>query len=220
MFPLGDASRRLRHFPIITIALIVINFGVFLLELIHGNAFILRFAMVPAQVTSGHAWITVLTAMFMHVGWAHILGNMLFFWVFGPEIEDVMGPFRFLIFYLLSGLIATSAQIIINPTSTVPNLGASGAIAGVMGAFMITYPRDRIRTIIFFGFFIQLALIPAAILVGVWFLLQLFSQIGSFASLQAGGIAYMAHIGGFLFGLLAGRLFETSRRRQMQGLES
>ena len=87
--------------------------------------------MVPAQVTSGHAWITVLTAMFMHVGWAHILGNMLFFWVFGPEIEDVMGPFRFLIFYLLSGLIATSAQIIINPTSTVPNLGASGAIAAV-----------------------------------------------------------------------------------------
>jgi membrane associated rhomboid family serine protease len=220
MFPLGDASRRLRHIPIITITLILINFVVFALELIHGNAFIIRYAMVPAQITSGNAWITVLTAMFMHAGWAHILGNMLFFWVFGPEIEDVMGPFRFLIFYLLSGLIATAAQIIINTSSTIPNLGASGAIAWVMGAFMITYPRDRIRTIIFLGIFIQLALIPAAILVGVWFLLQLFSQIGSLASLQAGGIAYMAHIGGFLFGLLAGRLFESRRRRQMQGLSS
>jgi membrane associated rhomboid family serine protease len=126
---------------------------------------------------------------------------MLFFWVFGPEIEDVMRPLRYLTFYLLGGLVATATQILIDPTSTVPNLGASGAIAGVMGAFLITYPRDRIRTILFLGWFVQVAFIPAILLVGFWFL------------------AYMAHIGGFIFGALTARLFESRRRRWQQGLE-
>jgi membrane associated rhomboid family serine protease len=168
---------------------------------------------------AGHNWITILTAMFMHAGWAHILGNMLFFWVFGPQIEDVMGPLRFLAFYLLGGLVATAAQILIDPTSTVPNLGASGAIAGVMGAFLITYPRDRIRTILFLFIFVQVTLIPAILLVGFWFLVQLFSEVGALAQVQGGGVAYMAHIGGFAFGALTARLFESRKRRWQQGLE-
>lgn len=149
MIPLGDASRRPLRFPIVTILLIAANGLVFLLELAGGNAFVMRWSMVPANIMAGRDYITILTAMFMHAGWLHILGNMLFFWVFGPEIEDVMGPFRYLTFYLLGGFVATAAQILIDPTSTIPNLGASGAIAGVMGAFLVTYPRDRIHTILF-----------------------------------------------------------------------
>lgn len=151
MIPLGDASRRPLRIPIVTISLIAANGLVFLLELASGNAFIIRWSMVPANIMAGRDDITILTAMFMHAGWLHILGNMLFFWVFSPEIEDVMGPLRYLTFYLLGGLVATVAQILIDPTSTIPNLGASGAIAGVMGAFLVTYPRDRIRTIYILG---------------------------------------------------------------------
>jgi membrane associated rhomboid family serine protease len=157
--------------------------------------------------------------MSMHAGWAHILGNMLFFWVFGPEIEDVMGPLRYLVFYLLSGLVATFAQVVVSPSSTVPNLGASGAIAAVMGAFLITYPRDKIRTVFLLGFYVQVTLIPAIVLVGLWFLIQLFSEVGALAQVQSGGVAYMAHIGGFVFGAVAGRLFESRERRAAQGLE-
>jgi membrane associated rhomboid family serine protease len=219
MIPLGDASRRPLHFPIITTLLISANVIVFLLELAGRDAFIIRWSLVPADIMAGHNWITILTAMFMHAGWAHILGNMLFFWVFGPQIEDVMGPLRFLAFYLLGGLVATAAQILIDPTSTVPNLGASGAIAGVMGAFLITYPRDRIRTILFLFIFVQVTLIPAILLVGFWFLVQFFSEVGALAQVQGGGVAYMAHIGGFAFGALTARLFESRKRRWQQGLE-
>lgn len=218
MIPLGDASRRPLRLPIVTILLITVNGLVFLFELASGNAFIIRWSMVPANIMAGRDYITILTAMFMHAGWLHILGNMLFFWVFGPEIEDVMGPLRYLTFYLLGGLVATAAQILIDPTSTVPNLGASGAIAGVMGAFLITYPRDRIRTIIFLGWFVQIAFIPAILLVGIWFLIQFLSEFGALAQVQSGGVAYMAHIGGFIFGALTARLFESRRRRRQQGL--
>jgi membrane associated rhomboid family serine protease len=190
----------------------------FFFELTLGDAFINRWSLVPANIMAGRDYITILTAMFMHAGWMHILGNMLFFWVFGPEIEDVMGPIRYLTFYLLGGLAATAAQILIDPTSTIPNLGASGAIAGVMGAFLITYPRDRIRTILFFGWFARITFIPAIILVGFWFLTQLFSEVGALAQVQSGGVAYMAHIGGFIFGALTCRLFESSQRRYLQGL--
>ena len=125
MIPLGDASRRPLRFPIVTALLIAANTLVFLMELAGGDAFINRWSLVPADIMAGQNWITVLTAMFMHAGWAHILGNMLFFWVFGPEIEDVMGPLRYLIFYLLSGLVATAAQILIDPNSTVANCSRS-----------------------------------------------------------------------------------------------
>lgn len=219
MIPLGDASRRPLRFPIVTTLIITANALVFLMELAGGDAFISRWSLVPANIVAGQDWITLLSAMFMHAGWAHILGNMLFFWVFGPEIEDVMGPVRFVIFYLLSGLVATVAQILIDPTSTVPNLGASGAIAGVMGAFLITYPRDRIRTILFIGWFARVTFIPAIVLVGFWFLTQLFSEIGALAQVQSGGVAYMAHIGGFLFGAVSARFFESRKFRYRQGLD-
>jgi membrane associated rhomboid family serine protease len=219
MFPLGDASRWVRHFPIVTALIIGANALAFMLELAGGETFINQWSLVPADIVAGRNWITILTAMFMHAGWAHILGNMLFFWVFGPEIEDVMGPGRYLIFYVLSGLAATVAQVIINPASTVPNLGASGAIAGVMGAFLITYPRDQIRTILVFFYFVRITFIPAVVLIGFWFLIQLFSEVGALAQVQTGGVAYMAHVGGFIFGAVSVRLFETRQRRAEQGLE-
>ena len=130
-----------------------------------------------------------------------------------------MGPLRYLIFYLLGGLAAAAAQIAIDPASTVPNLGASGAIAAVMGAFLLTYPRDRIRTILLFGWFARVTFIPAIILVGIWFLTQLFNEVGALVSVQQGGVAYMAHVGGFVFGMITARLFESRQRRAEQGLE-
>jgi membrane associated rhomboid family serine protease len=213
MIPLNDATRRPVHFPIITTTIIAVNFFVFLLELVGGNAFIERWSMVPARIAAGQDWITIFTAMFMHAGWLHILGNMLFFWVFGPEIEDVMGPIRFLIFYLLGGVVAMLAQVYVIPNSTIPNLGASGAIASVMGGFLITYPRDRIRTVLIIGWFIEITMIPAILLVGLWFVIQLFSEVGALAqSTQTGGVAFMAHIGGFIFGAITVRLFEIRQR--------
>jgi membrane associated rhomboid family serine protease len=153
-----------------------------------------------------------LTAMFMHGSWMHIIGNMIFLWAFGPEIEDAMGPVRYLGFYLLGGLVASAAQIAMASSSTVPNLGASGAIAAVMGVFIVTYPRDKIKTLLFLGWFVTIAMLPAALLIGIWIVTQLFSQVGSVANVQGGGVAYMAHIGGFCFGAIAGRLFESSDR--------
>src|SRR5215471_9691829 len=153
MVPLSDSSRQPRRFPLVTIAIIVANALVFLLELQGGESFVNQWAVIPADITSGKHWITVITAMFMHGGWMHIIGNMIFLQAFGPEVEDAMRRSSYLAFYLLSGIIATVAQIVAMPSSTVPNLGASGAIAGVMGAFLITYPRDQIRTLILFGVF-------------------------------------------------------------------
>ncbi len=220
MIPLGDSSRRPISFPIMTVLIIAANFFVFFLELANGDAFITRWSLVPAQIVAGQDWITILTSMFMHAGWEHILGNMLFFWVFAPEIEDVMGSLPFLAFYLLGGLAATVAQIAVDPTSTVPNLGASGAIAAVMGIFLITYPRDQIRTVVFLGWFGRVTFLPAILMVGIWFLTQLFSEVGALAQVETGGgVAYMAHIGGFIFGMLLGRLFESRRRRRLEGLE-
>ncbi len=216
MIPLSDASRRPVRFPIATVAIIAANAVVFLFELAGGDDFITRWSLVPADIVAGRNLVTILTAMFMHAGWEHILGNMLFFWVFGPEIEDVMGPLRFVIFYLLGGLAATFAQIVVAPTATIPNLGASGAIAAVMGVFLITYPRDQIKTVLFLGWFIGVRLVPAIILVGLWFLVQLFSEVGALATVQTGGVAYMAHVGGFLFGLVLGRLFERRERVAQQ----
>jgi membrane associated rhomboid family serine protease len=220
MIPLGDADRRPLSFPLVTALIITANALMFILELMGGDAFINRWSLVPAEIVAGRNWITILSSMFMHAGWVHILGNMLFFWVFGPEIEDVMGPLRYLLFYLLGGLASTFAQVVIDPTSIIPNLGASGAIAAVMGAFLITYPRDRIRTVLLFGWFAQVTFVPAIVLVGLWFLTQVFSEVGALAETQAGGgVAYMAHIGGFIFGMALSRLFETGQRRAQQGLE-
>jgi membrane associated rhomboid family serine protease len=211
MVPLGDASRRPARVPVVTAGIIVVNVVVFVLELMRGDAFVTQWAAVPAQIVSGHHWITILTAMFMHGSWSHIIGNMIFLWAFAPEIEDVMGRGRYLVFYLAGGLVAMLAQVAASPHSTVPNLGASGAIAAVMGAFIVTYPRDQIRTLLFIFVFARIRFIPAALLIGLWFISQLF-HAGAVAQVQTGGVAYLAHIGGFIFGAATARLFEGQRR--------
>jgi membrane associated rhomboid family serine protease len=211
LIPLTDASRRPVHPPIATVCIIIANFFVFALELRGGEAFVLKWSAIPANVIAGHQWITVLTAMFMHGSWLHILGNMVFLWAFGPEIEDAMNPLRYIVFYIAGGLVAMLAQIAISPNSTVPNLGASGAIAAVMGAFLVTYPRDQIRSILIIFVFIRITLIPAALLIGGWFLIQLFN-VGSVATVQTGGVAYVAHVAGAVFGALTARLFEDPKR--------
>jgi membrane associated rhomboid family serine protease len=211
--PLRDISRRTVHRPVATVLIIALNVVVFLLELTGGDPFVKQWALVPADIAAGHHWITLLTSMFMHEGWLHIGGNMVFLWAFGPQIEDTMGPFRYTVFYLLCGLAASAGQIAVMPGSMIPNLGASGAIAGVMGAFLVTYPRDRIRTILFLGFFITVTLLPAGLLIGIWFVMQLFSGVGSVAQAQnTGGVAYIAHVGGFIFGAVVARLFEHRER--------
>ncbi len=214
MIPLSDASRRPMRIPVVTILIISVNVLVFIMELIGGDDFITRWSLVPADIVAGRHLETILTSMFMHEGWEHIIGNMVFFWAFGPGIEDSMGSGRYLVFYLLGGLAATFAQVFVDPTSTIPNLGASGAIAAVMGAFLVTYPRDQIRTVVVFGWFARVTFVPAALMVGLWFLTQLFSEVGSLmtTSTDAGGVAYMAHIGGFAFGARTARLFENQGR--------
>jgi len=211
MIPLSDASRRPSRSSVITKTIIIVNVFVFLLELMGGDEFVKQWSVIPADIVAGRHWITIFTAMFMHGGFLHILGNMVFLWAFGPGLEEAMGRLRYLTFYLLSGITASLAQIVVMPSSTVPNLGASGAIAGVMGAFLVTYPRDQIRTVLLLGIFTRVTMIPAALLIGLWFLIQLFDGVGAVAEVQTGGVAYMAHVGGFIFGALAGRLFEPKR---------
>ena len=213
--PLRDISRRPVHPPVVTVSIIVINVLVFFLELSGVDAVVQQWSVIPADIVAGHNWVTILTSMFMHGGWMHIIGNMVFLWAFGPAIEDAMGHLRYLAFYLLGGVVAALAQIAAASSSTVPSLGASGAIAAVMGAFLITYPRDRIRTLLFLGWFIQVTVLPASLLIGIWFVIQLFSQVGAVVTTQSGqsgGVAYMAHIGGLIFGFVTARLFENSRR--------
>ena len=208
LIPLTDTSRRPTRFPAMTIAIVLLNAIVFALELLGGDAFVQHWSVIPAEIMAGRSWVTIITAMFMHGGWMHIIGNMVFLHAFGPEVEDAMGRLRYLTFYILSGLAASAAQIAVTPVSHVPNLGASGAIAGVMGAFLITYPRDRIRALLVIFIFVRTTVIPASLLIGFWFLIQLFSQIGAVADVQSGGVAYAAHVGGFVFGAISARFFE------------
>jgi len=211
LVPLSDASRRPRHFPVMTALIVLVNVAVFVAELMRGDAFVLKWSVVPADIVAGHHWITILTAMFLHGSWSHILGNMVFLWAFGPEIEDAMNPLRFLGFYLAGGLAAMLAQVLASPSSTVPNLGASGAIAAVMGAFLVTYPRDRMKSLLVIIIFVRITFIPAALLIVVWFLIQL-SNAGAVANVQTGGVAYLAHIGGCIFGAVTARWFEDPQR--------
>ncbi|MGA8072240.1 MAG: rhomboid family intramembrane serine protease [Candidatus Acidiferrales bacterium] len=215
LIPLTDASRRPVHVPIVTALIVVVNFVVFGFELTGGDAFVLKWCAVPAEITSGHHWITILTAMFMHGSWSHILGNMVFLWAFGPEIEDAMNPLRYIAFYLAGGLAAMLGQVALAPHSTVPTLGASGAIAAVMGAFLVTYPRDQIKSILIIFVFLRVTFIPAAVLIGFWFLTQLFN-VGAIAATENGGVAYAAHVAGAVFGALTARLFEDADRVSAQ----
>ena len=211
VIPLGDATRRPVRFPAATACIIVANVVAFVLELQGGDAFVTHWSVVPAQLLAGHRLVTVVTGMFMHAGWLHLIGNMVFLWAFGPEIEGAMGAPRYLLFYVVGGIVAMLAQALAAPHSTVPCLGASGAIAAVMGAFLVTFPTDRIKSLLLIFVFVKITFIPAAILIGIWFLIQLFN-VGSVADANTGGVAYLAHVAGLLFGVLTGRLFEIGAK--------
>ncbi len=211
LIPLGDASRRPSRFPAVTVLIILANVFVFILELAGGNRFVHAWSAIPAKIVFGHRWITLLTSMFLHGSWLHIIGNMIYLWAFGPAIEDAMGRGRYLLFYFAGGMVAMIAQVAASPYSKIPTLGASGAIAAVMGAFIVTYPRDRIRSVLIIFIFVTIARIPAVLLIGFWFLIQLVDA-GAVANVQTGGVAYLAHVGGFLFGVVTARLFERPRR--------
>ena len=220
MIPVEDSTRRPLHVPVMTQIIIGVSTLVFMLELWGGEAFILRWAFVPAELMTPHGFVTIFTSIFMHAGWVHFLGNMLFFWVFAPQIEDVMGPVSLLAFYLLGGVVASLIQVLIDPTSTVLS-GASGAIAAVMGAFLATYPSDRIRTAFVLGWSVKVTFLPAVAIVGLWFATQVFSQVGAFVQVQTdASVMYLAHIGAFVYGTLACRLFESRRRQRLQRLEA
>jgi len=213
MIPLRDETRRSSRFPLTTVVLIAVNILAFVWELGSSNTAVVKLTVVPAELMRGHGLITPLTAMFLHGGFMHIVGNMLFLSVFAPAVEDTMGRGRFLVFYVLGGFAATAAQVALAPTSTVPELGASGAIAAVMGAFLVTYPRDRIKVLWFFGFFFFVTRVPAFVLVGLWLLTQVLNQAGAVVQADTGGVAYAAHVGGALFGIVTARLFERPVER-------
>jgi membrane associated rhomboid family serine protease len=218
VIPLTDVSRSPNRIPVVTAWIILINAVVFVLELVGGEPFVTKWSLIPAEIARGHHLITIVTSMFMHGSWSHIVGNMVFLWAFGPEVEDSMDRWRYLVFYLLGGLAATLTQVGADPSSTVPNLGASGAIAAVMGGFLVTYPRDRIRSLLVIFIWVRVTYIPAALLIGVWFLIQSVS-LGHVAATQPqGGVAYAAHVGGFIFGAVTARLFEA--RARMRAVEN
>jgi membrane associated rhomboid family serine protease len=210
MIPLTDETthpRLKRRFPAIVVLLILANVVVFALEVVNGPDWALQYALVPDNIAHGVALWTIFTSMFIHAGLLHLGGNMLYLWVFGEELDKhYLGPVRFLIFYFLCGIAATGLQVIIDPSLDVPNLGASGAIAGVLGGFLLMFPRDRILTIIFVPIPLP-AHISAVVLIGFWFLIQVGSGLLSLGSMGSGGVAYFAHIGGFIAGLLLVKLF-------------
>jgi membrane associated rhomboid family serine protease len=215
MFPVGDDNSQRRTTPVVTFVLIGLNVLVFLAELSGGNQFITNWAFVPARFSEdpGANAVTLFSAMFMHGGWLHLFGNMLFLWIFGDNVEDRFGHGKFLIFYLLAGLAATFAQYWVSPESGIPNVGASGAIAGVLGAYILLFPQSRVNVLL--GR--QIVAMPAFAVLGMWIVLQLVSGVGTIAATDesVGGIAYMAHIGGFVSGLLMTFLF---RGRESSGI--
>ncbi len=241
MVPLSDPDNKRRCFPYVAAALQVANVLVFLYKLTLGDLgtfqFTYKFGVIPAELTGQSplasepvriggrltqidlaspipTWATMFTSMFMHSGFMHIIGNMVFLWVFGDNVEDRMGHARFLLFYLAAGLAAVWAQTLVSLGSYVPMVGASGAIAGVLGAYLVFYPRSRINTLIWFGL-ITVIQMPAVVLIGIWAALQFFSGVGSLGIETGGGVAYFAHIGGFVLGAgvaLAVRLLWSPRR--------
>lgn len=220
MIPLRDnvpSSRR----PYVTYGILGLNVAVFLYQLSLGKdlgSFIDAYSVVPAAYTGGmekgflERLVPLFTSMFMHGGWGHIFSNMLFLWIFADNVEDRLGHVRFIFFYLLSGLAATLAHVAVNASSTSHCIGASGAIGGVLGAYMITYPRARVLVLIFFFYFIHFIEVPALFMLLLWFVIQLFSGVGSLGVDYATGVAYWAHIGGFLAGIALMLLMAPKRK--------
>lgn len=220
MIPFKDENPS-RTIPFVTIGLIVINTIVFFIELFHPDGMqvlVYRYGAIPKNLLdfSGQqfpsAYLRILSSMFMHGGFFHIIGNMLYLWIFGNNIEDRLGHFRFIGFYLTSGVVAAMAHAVSAPSSEIPMIGASGAIAGILGAYLLLYPRARIHTLIFFGFFIEIIRIPAFVVIGFWGIIQIFNGIMSKGLMAETGVAWFAHIGGFLFGLLTIKLWVPKRR--------
>ena len=216
MIPLRDANPTHKT-PFITITLIILNVLIYLYEWFVSSepalmmAFFDQWAIIPVQLTNDFApeAITLISAMFLHGSWMHLGGNMLYLWIFGDNLEDRMGQGRYIIFYLLCGLAASAAQIAIDPNSPVPNVGASGAIAGVLGGYLILFPKARILTLVFR----MMTQVPAYLVLGFWFILQLFQGVGSLSITTegGGGVAFFAHIGGFVAGMVLVKLFLLGR---------
>lgn len=213
MLPIGDENRGIRSRPYVTQAIIAINVVIFLYELTLSDRALFRFIVdwgtVPREISRGEDLVTLVTCMFLHGGWLHIAGNMLFLWVFGDNIEDTMGHIRYLIFYLLCGVAASGLQVLINPDSQTPLIGASGAISGVLAAYLVLYPHGRIRTLLIIGIPIMV-LIPAWGMIGYWIVIQFINGVASLGVRTAetgNGVAYFAHIGGFVAGILLVWLF-------------
>lgn len=211
MLPLRDENPTSTT-PVVNYVLIAINILVFIFQVMLGSSqdsFVYQFALIPAQITGGLGIgdvLDVFTSMFMHAGLAHIGGNMLYLWIFGDNVEDAMGHGRYLFFYLTGGAVASLAHILTNPGSQIPTVGASGAIAAVLGAYLILYPQSRVSTLIFIGYFIRLAMVPAIVVLGLWFVLQLFQGVLTLGAADVGGVAFWAHIGGFVAGLVLAKV--------------
>jgi membrane associated rhomboid family serine protease len=213
MFPIGDDDSARRTTPIVTYILIALNILFFLVELSGGDPFIEHWSVVPRRLLAnpGADFPTIFTSMFMHAGWLHLGGNMLYLWIFGDNVEDSFGHIKFLIFYLLCGIAATLAQLAFSTGSNVPNLGASGAIAGVLGAYILLFPRGQVKVLMGRG----VIPMPALVVIGMWIVLQFVSGIGSITnSAETGGVAYMAHIGGFLAGVVLTFLLRATGTKQ------
>lgn len=218
MIPLRDENPT-REVPLVTILLIAINVAVFIFQTALGSGardMAYQFALIPNQITTNFSLgnlTNIFTSMFMHAGLAHIVGNMLYLWIFGDNVEDAMGKGRYILFYTLGGVTASLAHIFTNPSSQVPTVGASGAIAAVLGAYLVLYPRQRVLTVIPFGFFMRITMLPASIVLGMWFLLQFFQGVMTLGGPDVGGVAFWAHIGGFVSGVLLANVFKQSRYR-------
>ena len=209
MFPIGDDNSARRTVPLVTYLLIVLNVLFFFVEMNGGDAFIMKWSFIPSRFLANPSgeFLTLFSSMFMHAGWVHLGSNLLYLWIFGDNVEDRFGHIKFIIFYLLCGLLATFAQLAFNTGSNLPNLGASGAIAGVLGAYIILFPQGKIRVLQ--G--AQVIKVSALIVIGLWIVLQLFSSVASITStLDTGGVAYLAHIGGFIAGIVLTFLFRGS----------
>jgi len=219
MFPVKDDNPT-SITPWVTYGIIILNVLVFGYEMslsLNEESLINFFdtyGLIPEKIISGENLFSLFTSMFIHGGFMHILGNMLYLYIFGNNIEDILGHKRFILFYFLCGMAASGLQISINPHSTVPNIGASGAIAGVLGAYLLTFPRAKVHTLIFFGYFVRWIKLPALFVLGFWFIIQLFSGIGSLGMpADVGGIAFFAHIGGFVAGAFLVLIFNKKKRR-------
>lgn len=218
MIPIGDFNPR-RNVPIVTILLVLANVIAFIYQLSLPEAELQRFisqaALIPLRVTAYWGPLaarSLLTSLFLHGSWMHILGNMLYLWIFGDNVEERLGPLGYLLFYLASGVVASLAQVAVAPGSSVPIIGASGAVAGVLGAYLVLFPHARVRTLVTLFYFLRVVELPAAIVLGLWFVLQLFNGLASITAMSSGGVAWFAHLGGFAAGAMVGALLRPSQK--------